>query len=201
MTIRRSRDLYVVLSVCGLIHVRYLKEVLLLTVRKATISDAKQLSQLAEQTFRDTFAAMNTVEDMELHCQNSYSENIQASEISNPNMVTFLSEDEDRLVGFAQLRWGESPSCVLAQSPAEIQRLYIVKDWHGKGIAQDLMKACLEELKGQRADVVWLGVWERNPRAISFYKKFGFVEVGEHVFPLGSDPQRDIVMARPVISS
>lgn len=169
------------------------------TLRKATISDAKQLAQLAERTFRETFAAMNTPEDMELHAQSSYSEEIQASEISNPQMVTFLSEDNHRLVGFAQLKRGNAPSCVLAQSPGEIQRLYVVEDWHGKGVAQDLMKACLEELQGQGADVVWLGVWERNPRAISFYQKFGFVEVGEHVFPLGSDPQRDLVMARSVL--
>jgi len=63
------------------------------------------------------------------------------------------------------------------------------------------MKACLDDVEGRGADVVWLGVWERNPRAISFYKKFGFIEVGDHVFPLGNDPQRDIVMARPVARS
>jgi ribosomal protein S18 acetylase RimI-like enzyme len=60
------------------------------------------------------------------------------------------------------------------------------------------MNACIEEMSLHRSDVVWLGVWERNPRAIAFYRKFGFREVGTHVFPLGNDPQRDIVMARPV---
>jgi ribosomal protein S18 acetylase RimI-like enzyme len=76
--------------------------------------------------------------------------------------------------------------------------LYVISDCHAKGVARELMNACIDEMRDRRSDVVWLGVWERNPRAITFYKKFGFVEVGDHVFPLGSDPQRDIVMARTV---
>jgi diamine N-acetyltransferase len=170
-------------------------------IRKANRTDAKKLSQLAERTFRDTFGAMNTAEDINRHCRTSYSESIQAAEISNPNMITLLSETEGRLAGFAQLRWDGAPTCVLAKSPGEIQRLYVVDDWHGKGVGRDLMDACIEEMKGHGSDVVWLGVWEQNSRAISFYKKFGFVEVGDHVFLLGSDPQRDIVMARLVVDS
>jgi ribosomal protein S18 acetylase RimI-like enzyme len=143
---------------------------------------------------------MNTAEHMEIHCRSSYSEDIQAAEIANPGVVTLLSEHEGRLVGFAQLRWGEAPGCIAAKRPGEIQRLYVIVDWHGKGIAQELMSACIEELQQQGSDALWLGVWESNPRAISFYEKFGFVAVGEHTFPLGGDPQRDIIMVRAVAS-
>lgn len=170
-------------------------------IRKASLSDAKQLSHLAETTFRETFGDQNTTEDMALHCQLNYSEAIQASEISAPNMTTFLSVEGERLVGFAQVRRGGAPDCVSADAPAEIQRLYVDREWHGRGVAQGLMDACLGEIKARGFDVAWLGVWERNPRAISFYKKFGFVEVGDHVFPLGRDPQRDIIMVRPVVGS
>lgn len=135
---------------------------------------------------------------MALHCRTSYSEAIQAAEIANPDMLTLLSEDERQLAGFAQLRWGDAPDCVTADAAGEIQRLYVAGDWHGKGVAQQLMDACLDAMRGRGSDVVWLGVWEKNPRAIAFYRKFGFVEVGDHVFALGRDPQRDIVMARAV---
>ncbi|TAM97035.1 MAG: GNAT family N-acetyltransferase [Rhodanobacteraceae bacterium] len=168
------------------------------TLRKAVRDDAEQLSRLAERAFRETFGPANTPENMDLHCRSSYDARIQADEISNPKMVTFLGEEADKLVGFAQLRWGDAPDCVVAESPGEILRLYVLSDWHGKGIAQSLMQACLDEMKARGSDVVWLGVWEHNPRAISFYRKFGFAEVGDHVFPVGSDPQRDIVMARVV---
>lgn len=170
-------------------------------IRKANLHDAKPLSRLAEITFRETFGAQNTAQDVDLHCLLNYSEAIQAREISTPNMTTFLSEEGESLVGFVQLRLDGAPSCVSAHAPAEIQRLYVGQEWHGRGVAQGLMNACIGESKARGFDVVWLGVWERNPRAISFYKKFGFIEVGEHVFPLGRDPQRDIIMARPVLAS
>jgi ribosomal protein S18 acetylase RimI-like enzyme len=168
------------------------------TIRQAGLSDATLLSHFAERTFRDTFGAVNSVEDMALHCRQSYGEEIQAREISSPHLTTLLSEDGGRLVGFAQLRQGGAPSCVVATSPVEIQRLYVIQEYHGRGVSQELMRACLDELGACGADMAWLGVWEQNPRARSFYRKFGFVEVGEHVFRLGHDAQRDIVMARPV---
>lgn len=169
-------------------------------LRKAIPSDARQLSLLAERTFRETFGAANTIQDMELHCRASYGDAIQAGEIAAADMLTLLSEDDGRLVGFAQLRWGRAPECVAAKAPGEIQRMYVDRDWHGKGVAQGLMQACLGEMQARSTDVVWLGVWERNPRAIAFYRKFGFAAVGDHVFLLGADPQRDIVMARPMAS-
>ncbi len=167
-------------------------------IRKANISDAKRLSQIAEETFRITFSAMNTASNMNAHCARSYSEAIQSAEISDPDRMTLLCENQGKLIGFAQLRWGDAPDCVSAKLPGEIQRLYVVYKWHGKGIAQELMNACIDEMKQRGSDVIWLGVWEKNPRAISFYKKFGFVAAGDHVFPLGSDPQRDIVMRKTI---
>lgn len=167
-------------------------------IRKANPGDAGKLSQVAERTFRDTFGATNTAEDMDAHCRTSYGESIQAAEIASPDMVTFLSEVDGDIAGFAQLRWQEQPPCVPAKLPGEIHRLYVVEEWQGKGVAQDLMNACIEGMRERGSDVVWLGVWENNPRAISFYRKFGFVEVGDHIFPVGSDPQRDLIMARPV---
>lgn len=173
-------------------------QALLPMTRKAQVRDAGVLAEFAEATFRATFGAVNTAENMALHCRNSYSAQIQATEIVDPAMVTLLSEDDGKLIAYAQLRWGEVPHCVAANAAGEIQRLYVAADWHGKGVAQELMAACIGEIQQRGADAVWLGVWEHNPRAIAFYRKFGFVEVGDHTFPLGHDLQRDIVMVRSV---
>lgn len=135
---------------------------------------------------------------MDAHCRGSYSEELQAAEIANPDMVTLLAQYGEEPVGFAQLRWGEAPSFVQGNSPGEIQRMYVASSWHGKGVAQTLMAACIEKIKAHGSDMVWLGVWERNPRAIAFYRKFGFVERGDHIFLLGQDRQKDIVMARSI---
>ena len=167
-------------------------------IRRAQRADAAQLSALAEQTFRDAFAVANAPQDMDLHCRTHYGEALQAQEITDPNRVTLLCEHDGRMVGFAQLRWGEVPDCIVADTAGEILRLYVIREFHGKSVAQELMQACMQEMTRHRSEVVWLGVWEHNSRAIAFYGKFGFVEVGEHVFQLGNDPQRDILMARHI---
>ena len=167
-------------------------------IRPAVAADASALAELQEATFRATFGASNSTENMDLHCRLSYGEHIQREELEDPALHILVAEHEGRLAAFAQLRMGHAPGCIAAARPGEIQRLYVAGDWHGKGLAQALMDACTETLQSQDADAVWLGVWEHNPRAIAFYRKCGFTEVGEHVFVLGEDPQRDIVMVRPL---
>ena len=165
-------------------------------VRRAGIDDAAKLAQLAERTFRDAFAKVNTAEDIDLHCRKSYGLEIQSAEIRDANRTTLVCEATGRLVGYGQLRWDSREACVKGNKPAEIQRLYVDVAWHGKGVAQALMASLLQAAADAGADVAWLGVWENNPRAISFYSKNGFEPVGEHVFVVGNDPQRDLVMAR-----
>ena len=168
------------------------------TFRRAENRDAAGLSELAERTFRDTFGLMNTTENMCLHCEAHYNEAIQAQEICDPSISTLICEHENHFIGFVQVRWGSAPNFLTSTRPAEIQRLYVDQQWHGSGVAHNLMTEALNLVESGGADQVWLGVWEHNPRAVAFYKKFGFSEIGEHVFPLGNDPQRDIVMARLV---
>ena len=170
----------------------------MLIIRKADSGDARQLATLAERTFRDTFSTLNTAENMALYCRNSFGAAIQAGEIANSNMITLLGEEASGLVGFTQLRWARAPDCISAEAPGEIRRFYVLKKWHGTGVSHALMEACLAEIQRRGSDVAWLGVWERTPRAISFYRKFGFLEVGDHAFPMGRDTQRDMVMARSV---
>ena len=170
------------------------------TLRTARPGDAKALAELAEATFRAAFGATNAREHMDLHCRDRFGESIQAAEIADPGLVTLLAEHEGHLVGYAQLRWDPAPHCVAGMRPGEIQRIYVVGQWHGRGVAQALISACVEEMERRGSDAVWLGVWEHNPKAIAFYRKQGFIEVGEHVFSLGGDPQRDVIMARTLAS-
>src|SRR4030095_13547422 len=127
------------------------------TARRAESTDAARLSALAERTFRAAFDAFNTRENMDAHCANAYGATIQASEIANPEIETFVCNDSVELVGYAQLRWGTAPPCVLALRPAEIQRIYVDQRWHGKGIAQALMSQVLASGARGNADQIWLG--------------------------------------------
>lgn len=165
-------------------------------IRPANPTDAKNLAELADRTFRDAFSEQNTPENMDLHCKASYGERIQAEELADRQYTTLVAEVDGRLIAYAQLRWGEPPICVNADTAAEIQRIYVDREWHGKGLAQELMQACLKIIQASNIDTVWLGVWEHNPRAIAFYRKFDFQECGDHVFSVGSDPQRDVILVK-----
>jgi ribosomal protein S18 acetylase RimI-like enzyme len=167
-------------------------------IRRAVAADAAALAALAERTFVEAFGARNRPEDLELHVRTSYGVEIQRSEILDADVATFVVECDGELVAYVQLAQGAVPPGVSGARPVEIRRFYVDAPWHGRGLAQRLMATALEMAAARAADVVWLGVWEENPRGIAFYRKYGFEVVGSHVFAVGSDPQRDLVMARPL---
>lgn len=168
----------------------------MIQIRLAEVGDAAALANLQERTFRATFGADNNAEDMDLHCRNSYSAALQAAEIGDPALTTLVCEHERQLVAFVQLHKAAIPGDSGTSSAVEIKRIYLDSAWHGQGLAQQLMDQSIAFARSLGAAQIWLGVWERNPRAIGFYKKFGFVESGEHTFMVGSDPQRDLIFTR-----
>lgn len=169
-----------------------------LVIRVGVESDATALAELAERTFRDTFTAYCTPEDMELLCAESYGTSLQRAELVNSDMTTLLVEIQGELAGYAQLRSGQAPECVIGDEPIELWRFYVDKPWHGRGIAQELMRRVESEAVSRGGRTLWLGVWEHNERAKAFYSKYGFTDVGSHIFMVGTDPQTDRIMVRSI---
>ena len=163
-------------------------------IRRAVPADAATVAELARATFFDTFAASNDAKDMALHLERAYGMAQQEAEINDPAMVTLLVEEAGVAIAFAQIRADHVPACVSDERAIELWRFYVAREWHGRGVAQALMARAKEEAGAMGAKTVWLGVWERNDRARAFYRKCGFVDVGEHVFLFGTDPQTDRVM-------
>jgi len=170
-------------------------------IRKAIQNDAKSFAQYAEHTFRETYSADNLATNIDIYCQQNFGYKIQEQEINNPSIITFLAEKECELLGFAQLRIESSVKSIEAHKPSELYRLYVSNEQHGSGLARKIIKEVLRAASNTNSDRIWLGVWENNPRAITFYQKCGFSVVGEHVFKLGLDPQRDLIMVAEVESA
>lgn len=166
-----------------------------MTIRAGVPEDAAALADLARSTFFDTFAASNDASDMALHLERAYGPAQQSAELNDPNMTTLIVEAGGRAIAYAQIRTSPVPACVTGEEPVELWRLYVDRSWHGRGVAQQLMDRVKAEARGRGAKTLWLGVWERNDRARAFYAKCGFVDVGEHIFLFGTDPQTDRVMA------
>ena len=172
-------------------------------VRPATGADSDALSRLGAATFYDTFGGSSTPEDMAQYLAEAFTPAQQAREIADPDGIVLVAEDRSdagtiSLIGYAHLVAGAAPAAVTGPAPIELKRLYVDREWHGRGVAQALMDAALDAARSSGAQTVWLGVWERNPRAIAFYAKCGFTRVGQHTFVLGTDAQTDWLFARPV---
>ena len=169
-----------------------------LIIRVAEFEDALKLSLFAEETFRETFSNYNSVVDMDEYCRRAYSKNIQRNEILDINKYTIICEFNNEIIGYAQINWNSIFENINDKSQAELQRIYIKSTYHGNGVAHELMEFIINTISQKKIKNLWLGVWEMNPRAINYYKKFKFYEVGEHVFLLGNDKQRDIILNKVI---
>jgi len=165
------------------------------TLRDAGVADAAQLAEFGARTFRETFAAENTDEDMRAHLEASFSPGMQMREIEDPAIDSLiLVNAAGSWLGFAQLRTQSSAPGVPASGSIELWRFYVDHPWHGKGVAGPLMLGAKQRAAKRGATSLWLGVWERNARAQAFYRKHGFEPVGRKTFVVGSDPQTDDVL-------
>ena len=167
-----------------------------LAIRRGTPGDAGLLSELGARTFSETFAADNTADDLAAYLAASFNIARQTAELEDPATTFLIAEVDGHAAGYAQLHDGEPEKGVEGPNPVELVRLYVSRDWLGRGLGEQLMRACLDEARQAGYETIWLGVWERNARAQAFYRKWDFRTVGEHMFPLGSDLQRDILMER-----
>jgi diamine N-acetyltransferase len=168
------------------------------TIRNARATDAGLLAELGRRTFEDTFSGDNTPEDMAAYVASSFSVTQQSDELADPASVFLIAEVGGVAAGYAKLHAGKTAKAIEGAKPIELVRLYVLHEWLGRGVGEALMRACLAEARSAGYETIWLGVWERNARAQAFYRKWNFRAVGEHVFQLGSDSQRDIVMEREV---
>lgn len=169
-----------------------------IVIRNAEPRDSAALSDLARRIYIDTFGATDNPEDQRLFLSNTYTPEKQRQEICDSKMVTILVECDGVLGAYAQLRPGHTLDCIEGPAPLEIMRFYVEKSFHGQGVAQKLMAEIEEIARGTGARTLWLGVWEHNERAKTFYRKLGFREVGKKDFHVGTDRQTDLVFERPL---
>jgi len=169
-------------------------------IRQAVPEDAELLTDLAYTTFWDAFHdhPKNAPHDLEAYMQEAFSVEHIRSELEDAESVFLVAEMDGELAGYAKLIFESTEPDIIAEWPVELSRLYSHQKFLGRGVGQALMDACFARAKETGRDVIWLGVWEYNPRAQRFYEKNGFRLVGKHTFLLGSDPQTDLLMQKNI---
>ncbi len=131
---------------------------------------------------------------MQKYLDNSLSLKQLSDELEDENSEFYFAIHKNEVIGYLKVNHGDAQTELKDQSSLEIERIYVLKEFQGKAVGQLLYERALQIANQMEVDYVWLGVWEKNPRAIAFYKKNGFVEFDKHIFRLGEDDQTDIMM-------
>lgn len=158
-------------------------------IRPATTADAALIADLSRHTFYETFAPHNSAEDMALFMSEQFTHAALMAEVGAPGNTFLLACADAEAVGYARLRDH-------GDDGMELARIYTLQKTIGKGVGKALMQACLGLARAQNKKTIWLGVWEQNQRAITFYTAWGFEKVGVHDFRLGNDVQQDWIMQK-----
>ena len=161
---------------------------------KVTLDNLDQLQKIGRQTFYETFSTGNTEENMMKYLEEGFSAEKLITELNDSNAEFYFATLDEIVIGYLKLNFEQSQTELKDDKGIEIERIYVLKDFHGKSVGQLLYDKAIDVAKQKNSDFVWLGVWEENPRAINFYKKNGFVEFDKHIFKLGNDEQTDIMM-------
>jgi ribosomal protein S18 acetylase RimI-like enzyme len=167
-----------------------------ITIRSCSLHDVEALMSVGIRTFRDTFDEVNTPENMMLYLNKTFTLRKIKEEIQEQGSMFFIAEEHNECVGYARVRSSKVPDGLTGVSAMEIERLYADKKFIGKRVGYLLINTCLRYAKEHGYQVVWLGVWEHNARAIAFYQRSGFERFGQHTFMLGHDAQTDLLMKK-----
>jgi diamine N-acetyltransferase len=166
----------------------------LIAIKELTINDLERLQKIARQTFQETFSASNSEENMKTYLREGFSTEKLTAELNDKNASFYFAILDQEIIGYLKLNIGEAHTEFRDLKALEIERIYVLDEFQGKKVGQLLFAKAFEVAKQKKLDYIWLGVWEKNLKAISFYQKNGFIAFDTHIFKLGDDEQIDIMM-------
>ncbi len=169
-------------------------------IRKATISDLEIIQEISKLTFIETFAEVNTPENMQNYIQENFNSEHITHEINNPESVFYLAILDNETIAYLKINFGNAQTEIHSSNSMEIHRIYVLKKFHGKKIGQLLLNEAIKIGQQSGVDSIWLGVWEKNYKALQFYINNDFVEFDKHSFTLGNDVQTDLLMELRIIN-
>lgn len=165
-------------------------------ISKCTLQQINQLQKVAQQSFYETFAAVNKQQDIQDYLNTALSLTTLTQQLTNPSSAFYLLEVEQQIAGYLKLNQGPAQTEINDPAAIEIERIYLLQAYQGKQLGQALLDKAISLANEQRKSYVWLGVWEHNQKALAFYKKNGFYKIDQHSFQLGDDLQTDFILRK-----
>jgi|GEM_PF-380078 len=160
------------------------------------MTDIDLLQNISQQTFIEAFSEANIAANMAKYMAEKFSKETLLAELSNQGSEFYFARLDNRVIGYLKINSEKTQTELQHEHALEIERIYVLQEFHGKKVGQLLYEKALDIAKLKNVGFIWLGVWEENLRAISFYQKNGFVAFDKHIFKLGDDEQTDIMMKK-----
>jgi diamine N-acetyltransferase len=158
--------------------------------------DLDVLQVISIETFNDTFKEQNSPKNMKAYLDKAFNTKQLKSELSNDSSAFYFIYSDDKLAGYLKININEAQSEKMTDESLEVERIYIRKDFQKEGLGKHLMNEAIKIALLRNKKIIWLGVWEKNLKAIEFYKKNGFVQTGVHSFHMGDEEQKDLIFKR-----
>ncbi|MEK4058340.1 MULTISPECIES: GNAT family N-acetyltransferase [Paenibacillus] len=165
-------------------------------IKKCSREDLQILQQISVETFNDTFKYQNSPENMKTYLEKAFNYKQLEKELSNIYSEFFFISFNEELAGYLKVNINDSQSEKTGDDSLEIERIYIRIKFQRKGLGKYLIDKATDVAMIQNKKMIWLGVWEKNEKAIDFYKKIGFVQTGAHSFFMGDEEQIDFIMTK-----
>ena len=157
-------------------------------------SEIIDLQKISKETFVEAFSNQNSEVNMRKYLEENLSIQQLTNELLNSESSFYFARMDEKIIGYLKVNFGKAQTDFKEDDSIEIERVYVLSEFHGKDVGKKLLDKAIEISREKNAKSVWLGVWEKNYKAIRFYQKNGFVEFGKHPFILGDDIQTDILM-------
>ncbi|GIN23320.1 GNAT family N-acetyltransferase [Siminovitchia fordii] len=170
-----------------------------INIKKCTIEDLRKLQEISYETFNETFKHQNSPENMNAYLEKAFNLNQLKNELSNVCSQFFFVYFHNEVAGYLKVNTNDAQSEKMGDESLEIERIYIKKKFQKHGLGKYLLNKAMEIAMERNKKKIWLGVWEKNENAISFYKKMGFDQNGLHSFYMGDEEQIDFIMTKTII--
>lgn len=167
--------------------------------KKCTVEDLQALQGISIETFNATFKDQNSPENMTSYLERAFNLEQLENELSNISSEFYFVYFKNEVAGYLKININDAQSEEMGHDSLEIERIYIKNKFQRHGLGKVLFNKALEVAKEHNKKKIWLGVWEKNENAISFYKKMGFIKIGTHSFFMGDEEQTDLIMSKTLV--
>ncbi|MCA0756965.1 GNAT family N-acetyltransferase [Paenibacillus sp. N4] len=167
-----------------------------ITIKKCTVENLSLLQEISVETFKETFNKQNSPENMKAYLERAFHLKQLEKELLNMSSEFYFIYANQELAGYLKVNIDEAQSEKMGNNSLEIERIYIKKNYHKQGLGKYLINKAIEIAKERNKEKIWLGVWEKNEGAITFYNKLDFVQTGAHSFYMGDEEQTDFIMTK-----